>query len=371
MKFYLFLAITILVTISFIISCDSKDPKTGTVFGVVSDGTRAAVVGATASIGDQSELTDENGKFILFNVPLGQQTLSISGGGYTSYVVEIEVEEGNNNANDYASFTLSRVRSLALDLTNQKMYFNTNQNLYRSDLDGQNLEDITPADGVVHNPNGLALDLNNKKLYWTNVNKTIYRADLDAKVVNAEDITPDVKITSPGSIALDVDNQKMYFATNKEIYQANLDGTEPLEITPTKKTIPNGIALDLTSLKIYWTNNGNKIYCADLDGQNAQDITPILKPKGPNGIALDLTNQKMYWTNSGNKIYRSNLNGESAEDITPVGDQVVVSPNGVGLDVPNNYMYWCNSNSTIYRATLDGQNPEDITPTLIATQLIK
>ena len=53
-------------------------------------------------------------------------------------------------------------------------------------------------------------------------------------------------------------------------------------------TTPTGIALDLGSGKMYWTDRGtDKIQRADLDGSNVEDlVTSGLS--GPFGIALDL-----------------------------------------------------------------------------------
>ena len=72
---------------------------------------------------------------------------------------------------------------------------------------------------------------------------------------------------------------------------------------------------------IFFTGGG-KIQRANLNGTNGEDVVPELATA--QGIALDLSRGKMYWTNSGvGKIQRANLDGSNIEDIL------------TGLDAPH------------------------------------
>ena len=62
--------------------------------------------------------------------------------------------------------------------------------------------------------------------------------------------------------------------------------------------LPSGTPPTPTGNLMYWTDWGTeKIQRANLDGTNVQDlVTRSNGLRNPNGIALDLTDQKMYWT---------------------------------------------------------------------------
>ena len=79
--------------------------------------------------------------------------------------------------------------------------------------------------------------------------------------------------------------------------------------------------------------------------------------RGPFGIALDVNSDKMYWTNS-DKIQRSNLDGTNVEDLVTTG---LRDPVGIALDVGTKKMYWSDSEAgKVQRSNLDGTNVEDL-----------
>ena len=76
--------------------------------------------------------------------------------------------------------------------------------------------------GIVDGPADVAVDPTGGKVYWAdNGASEIQRSNLDGT-------SPEVLVTGlgdPHGVALDVDNGKLYFTGNNGIRRANLDGT--------------------------------------------------------------------------------------------------------------------------------------------------
>ena len=94
----------------------------------------------------------------------------------------------------------------------------------------------------------------------------------------------------PQGLNLDIENGKMYWSnwppTNK-IQSANLDGSNIKDIAPGRGGL-EGIALDFNTGKIYWTDFGvSKILRADFDGSNVEDIVTTGLQQ-PISIILDI-----------------------------------------------------------------------------------
>ena len=94
-------------------------------------------------------------------------------------------------------------------------------------------------------------------------------------------------------------------------WRAELDDTpivrQIADLITTGLSYPSSIALDVGRGKMYWTNWGVKIQCANLDGSNVEDLITI-GLSTPVGIALDVERGMMYWTDDGtDKIQRANI----------------------------------------------------------------
>ena len=145
------------------------------------------------------------------------------------------------------------VESIQLDVKEGRIYFvdSLNDNIARVNLNGTNYEHLRLFS---HEPRGFALDLTNRKMYWTHVSGEILRASLNAE--NVETLI--TGLTYPGDIVLDTHFGKMYWVEinhqtdEKVIKRANMDGSEVETI--------------YTSLKYIWS--------IALDTENIYGITP-------------------------------------------------------------------------------------------------
>src|SRR5205814_10104717 len=99
--------------------------------------------------------------------------------------------------------------------------------------------------------------------------------------------------TCPQGVAVDAAQARLYWTQcDGTLHRANLDGTTAAAIVLNQKS-PTGIAVDSAGGKIYWRTNGDpnktpeppRIYRADLNGGN---IELLLSTQNPNGeLALD------------------------------------------------------------------------------------
>ena len=259
---------------------------------------------------------------------------------------------------------------LAVDVGNGKLYWTDwiAETIRRADLDGTNVEDlVTSADGL-DRPVALALDLGNGKMYWTDWDTDkIQRADLDG--TNVEDLVTS-GLVSPGGLALDVTNGKMYWTDgeNDKIQRADLDGTNVEDLVTSGLGRPSGLALDVPNGKMYWTDRQtSRIQRADVGGTNVEDLVTSGVAE-PVALALDLGNGKMYWTDwTADKIQRADLDGTNVEDLVTSADGLdrpfwlaLAVPVPVPAPPPATQMYWNHVNYKIQSASLDGSNVRDV-----------
>ena len=264
----------------------------------------------------------------------------------------------------------------------EKLYWTDTgtKKIQRADLDGSNVEDLITTE--LNNPSSIALDATWGKIYWLDRNNDkIFRANLDGtqitELINTRDLSDpprNYKSAGPYGIAIDVDGGKMYWTDGvmDKIFRADLDGSNIEDIVNTRElvdppldpgaTTPASIAIDATGGKVYWTDwERNKIHRANFDGSNAEDIIT----SGVNfsrGIALDLVNRKIYYTDtSSDKIRRANLDGTEKEDLINTRVPEDTTPLDIALDIAGGKMYWTdNKTDKIFRANLDGTQVESL-----------
>ena len=242
-----------------------------------------------------------------------------------------------------------------------KIYWtNSASGIYRSGLDGSNVERIVIPD--LRRPDNIALDVARGKMYWTDRGGDLYCSNLDGS--NVETLI-DLG-WGAADLALDIAEGKIYWIQGA-LMRANLDGSniEKLSEYDAGSFLP-GIALDLVRGKVYWTDIG-AIERADLDGKNREivvgsylnDLYDLVFDVDFYDLALDVEGGKIYWTDSKGSILRADLDGENGEEIlTELADHRA----RIALDVDRGKIYWtdwtASEKGTFHRANLDGTNTE-------------
>ena len=250
---------------------------------------------------------------------------------------------------------------IQLNLESGKMYWTEpqNQKILRSNLDGSNVEDLTPP-GLAR-PTSIFLDAESESLYWLGGSESsIRRSNLD--VTTTEILIPN-EIRTPLGIALDHDAGKMYWADGEasRLQRANLDGSELESVLEFAFGYPDQIFLDLDNSKIYWSDqnlesNFFTLRRANLDGSELEELGQLEM-----GIyAVDVVAGKVYGRiglNAGSRtIVRQNLDGSEREELV-----VGVRLTDLALDVPDGKFYWTEgADANIKRANLDGTEAEEI-----------
>jgi hypothetical protein len=289
-------------------------------------------------------------------------------------------------------------KSIGIGFT--KMYWanGASQRMMRANLDGSDAENLVCKSGCTNNnsnlvtPFGIALDLENRKMYWTDQTaKLLMRSDIDGN--NSEILlcytgcaNSNSLIIHPESIALDLPNGKIYWTqlfSSAQIVRANLDGTEfealicqsgCQNIIP---GVPNsrGISLDLESGKMYWADfNLNRLMRANLDGSGWEYLLCDSGCSNNNGniiapqhTVLDLAKGKLYWMDSSSdRLMRANLDGSESESLLcnsgcANNNTSIHLPIGIALDIVSGKLYWAELISDrLMRANLDGSGSQSL-----------
>ncbi|MDE2741759.1 MAG: hypothetical protein OXI58_09240 [Gemmatimonadota bacterium] len=194
---------------------------------------------------------------------------------------------------------LGRLVDLAVDAEDGRIYWAAFEgSIHRANLDGTDAEillSLRPKDRG-RRPRSIALDGDEGKIYWTEFAQlrdgtrlgtgSIHRADFDG--TNIETLVPRLK--EPWGIALDGNEKKIYwteFAVGDNnrwetgsIQRANFDGTN-IETLVTQLDEPRDIVLDIIGGKIYWEEqsydelagvNLSYLYRTDLNGSDIEYI---------------------------------------------------------------------------------------------------
>jgi sugar lactone lactonase YvrE len=238
-------------------------------------------------------------------------------------------------------------------------------------------------------PDGLAVDIAARHLYWTNMGNpkandgSILRSDLDGKKITTI-VAPGDTFT-PKQIQIDKSAAKLYWSDREgmRVMRANLDGSNIETLVDTSHGDPRpgtdatkwcvGIALDVESGKFYWTQKGGdnagqgRILRANIDmprGETAADRQDIelLYDELPEPIDLDIDpgTRTLYWTDRGdpprgNTVNRGPLDAPPGKRPLPeiVFDHLMEGI-GLALDPKGGRMFITDFGGSIYSANLDG-----------------
>jgi len=281
-----------------------------------------------------------------------------------------------------------------------KVYISTNRSILRADLDGSNLENASDAQPLfpklillVDESQALQLDTADGKMYWLEKGSLrIRRSKIDTSntqtLLDAGD-----GLAGLEGMALDLINRKIYWTNGSKILRANMDpegngaagSRDDIELLYVALADIRGIALDVAGGMMYWvesaTNRSQKIQRANLELQGADtpsartDIENMLTlsafgTEGLNQLALDLTPgaEKIYYSVSISAIPFANGRIERA-DLTlgfpltrePLTAFEASAPKEIALDLEAGEMYWSEPDAGRFRkANLDGTNVQEL-----------
>ncbi|HXE05265.1 MAG TPA: hypothetical protein VN579_04700 [Bryobacteraceae bacterium] len=249
--------------------------------------------------------------------------------------------------------------------------------------DGSDLKVL--VSGLRQGPDGIAVDVASKKIYWTNMGKasandgSIQRSDLDGG--NVTTVVPAGGAWTPKQLKLDAKHGKLYWSDREgmRIMRSNLDGSHIETLVETghgdtaRKDPRNwcvGIALDVDGGKIYWTQKGSggngRIFRANLDipqGEDAAHRTDIETlfdglPE-PIDLDLDVANRRIYWSDRGDPP-QGNTVSRAPMDAKKCSQEILVSglKEGIGmaLDLRDGRMFYTDLGGNVYSAKLDGSD---------------
>jgi DNA-binding beta-propeller fold protein YncE len=240
-------------------------------------------------------------------------------------------------------------------------------------------------------PDGLVVDEAAGHLYWTNMGNfkendgSIFRSDLDGRNINTI-VSPGGTFT-PKQIQIDKRNGKLYWCDREgmRVMRANLDGSSIETLVDTSGGDPRpgpdlrkwcvGIAVDTAGGKFYWTQKGSdnagegRIFRANIKlphGQtpaNRQDIELLYDDlPEPIDLDLDVANRILYWTDRGDPP-RGNTVNRAPMDPTPAHRQYpeivfshLMEGIGLALDLKRRRMFVTDFAGSVYSANLDGSN---------------
>ena len=215
----------------------------------------------------------------------------------------------------------------------------------RANLDGSNITSIVPTGGTF-TPKQLQLDKKNGKLYWCDrEGMRVMRCNLDgSKIETLVDTSqgdarpgPDATKWCVG-IALDVGDGKLYWtqkgpdnAGQGRIFRANLEvprGQTPanrndIELLYENLPEPIDLDLDIANRTIYWTDRGdpprgNSVNRAPMEVASGKGAVPeivIHDLMEGIGLFLDLKGGRMFFADFGGSIYSSNLDGSNKKTL--------------------------------------------------------
>ena len=201
-----------------------------------------------------------------------------------------------------------------------------------------------------------------QKIYWASAGDgKIRRANMDGTQI--EDVVTDAG--GPDGLALDASGGKVYWTDRSpdwatpgavKIRRANLDGSQIEGLVTSDLSQPIEVAVDVSAGKVYWIDHSTgKVQRANLDGSQIEDV--ITGVQSIHALALDVSAGKMYWGTTTGKIWRANLDGSQVKNLVNLYNKGV---HALALDVSGGKMYWVWQGGTINRANLDGSQVQTL-----------
>ena len=229
------------------------------------------------------------------------------------------------------------VYGLDVDSRNNKLYIAGSLNVYRSNLDGSNLESLISLSigsvgkgedsidkSTYYNFSDVAVDMKEGHLYYSTTGGLIGRANLDGsnntEIVSVPSVTANVTASYSAIRAIDLDlkNGKIYWVDENlgRVQRCNLDGTQIEEVVPEDSSAKGGISVDTYNNEAYFTDSeSGEVKKVLLANNQVQSLFQGLQY--PLHIDADVLGGKLYFTDFfASSVLKSNLDGSVASGIT-------------------------------------------------------
>lgn len=186
---------------------------------------------------------------------------------------------------------------------------------------------------------GIAFDLVNRMLYWSEVALgVIRRVSFDDHLNGAAVETIVTGLYRPEQLAVDWVNRKLYWTDHGRgvIERSDLNGTN-IEVIVDIEVRPQAIIIDPFHNTIYWVNYYGRPRTIQRLSVNGFFKQTILNVAQPSGLTIDYDNNLLYWTDDEyNQILSSDLVGNNIR-VVPVS-AVIDEPYAIVVYQSN--LYW-------------------------------
>lgn len=206
---------------------------------------------------------------------------------------------------------------IAIDTVEGKIYWTTfnGDQVKRADLDGSNPEVLFTIAG--NSLCGVALDPVQGIVYWAN-----FSADKISSG-NSDGSTVDPTITDiftgedgVSGLAIDLADNRLYWTNQIGGQVRTGDIANPLSATTlySAQNNPLGVALDAENDVLYWASLGGGAVRSATSAGGGTVTNLYTGEGGPSGIALDIEQNNIYWTNfNGNQVRVGTIQGAGVD----------------------------------------------------------
>lgn len=178
-------------------------------------------------------------------------------------------------------------------------------------------------------PVDIAIDELHHKLYWIdNAAKQIFRANLDG---TQEENVPVDSLSNPTSLALIPALDLLFYADldAHRICSVSLNGGRSTILVKSDAEYPVRLLADPVHGKLYWANDGgHRIERVSLDGTGRHVFYQGGENEYPFGLLIDGESAQLYWTDYGtDQVLRQDLEGSGAPEVvaTQLEDPVAMT----------------------------------------------
>lgn len=226
------------------------------------------------------------------------------------------------------------------EFENEYIIFSTRTEIRAINLDPHSTNIPFNPIGNLTNVVGVDFDYTHQQIFFTQIRPWAKIAKLPAtNPANRAIVNLKNKGINPEGIAYDWTQMKIYWtdSSNHSIYAMNLDGTDLVMIARVER--PRAIVIDPCNGTLFYTDWGKfgtsgKIFRTTMAGSLKRVIIDKNLAQ-PSGLAIDYDDQMLYWTDAvREKIERSDLNGKNREVL------VAATIYPFSITVFGNYIYW-------------------------------